>query len=498
MPLSPSNIFIGILLMVFSVIIFGLAWRFHIKNKTTSALVLLLFGGLLLRVYTASDLYLHQWDERYHALVAKNMMEDPLHPTLYKNPILPYDYKNWTANNTWLHKQPLSLWTIALSFKLFGINEIALRLPSLIFSLLGILLTFGIGKIMFSKRVGFKAAFLFSIHGLIIEIGAGRVATDHIDLFFLFFVELSIYLALLFAKSQKPLYNILCGISISAAILSKYLPALVVLPLWLLFMMQYNSQNYKKIAMHFLILIWIIITLVLPWQIYIHQAFPLESSWESSYNFRHLTEVIEEQSGNWFYHFNKMRIIYGEIIYIPLIWLGYKTTKRRINFNRWVILLWIAIPFLFFSFAQSKMQAYTLFTAPAIFIMTALFWNYLLRYKNKFRYKWLIYTVVILLVALPIRYSIERIKPFENLDRNPQWTKNIRALKTIAPERKKVIFNEPHYVETMFYTDIIAYDFIPSKEIIKDLISQDYLILMKYSEDMPDEFKNSETVMIVK
>ena len=144
------------------------------------------------------------------------------------------------------------------------------------------------------------------------------------------------------------------------------------------------------------------------------------------------------------------------------------------------------------------MQAYTLFTAPAIFIMTALFWNYLLRYKNKFRYKWLIYTVVILLIALPIRYSIERIKPFENLDRNPQWTKNIRALKTIAPERKKVIFNEPHYVETMFYTDIIAYDFIPSQEIIKDLISQDYLILMKYSEDMPDEFKNSETVMIVK
>ncbi len=38
---------------------------------------------------------LHDWDERYHALVAKNMIEQPFKPMLYKNPVLPYDYKDW-------------------------------------------------------------------------------------------------------------------------------------------------------------------------------------------------------------------------------------------------------------------------------------------------------------------------------------------------------------------------------------------------------------------
>ena len=56
---------------------------------------------------------------------------------------------------------------------------------------------------MYSQRVGFIAAFLFSIHGLIIELSAGRVATDSIDIFFLFFIELAVYLTLRFAKPEK-------------------------------------------------------------------------------------------------------------------------------------------------------------------------------------------------------------------------------------------------------------------------------------------------------
>jgi 4-amino-4-deoxy-L-arabinose transferase-like glycosyltransferase len=78
------------------------------------------------------DHFLILWDEQYHALVAKNMLKNPFKPTLYPVELLDYDYRNWSANYIWLHKQPLFLWQIALSLKIFGTTELAVRLPSIL------------------------------------------------------------------------------------------------------------------------------------------------------------------------------------------------------------------------------------------------------------------------------------------------------------------------------------------------------------------------------
>ena len=117
--------------------------------------------GLALRIYTSSDFFLHTWDERYHALVAKNLIQHPLTPTLYDNPILPYEYKNWTGNHIWVHKQPIPLWGIALSLRIAGINEFAVRLPSIILSSGGILITYYIASYLYSSKVAYISSFLF-------------------------------------------------------------------------------------------------------------------------------------------------------------------------------------------------------------------------------------------------------------------------------------------------------------------------------------------------
>ena len=44
--------------------------------------------------------------------------------------IFPYKYQDWTSNHVWLHKQPLPLWSMSASLWMFGINEIAVRLPA--------------------------------------------------------------------------------------------------------------------------------------------------------------------------------------------------------------------------------------------------------------------------------------------------------------------------------------------------------------------------------
>ncbi|MCD4682841.1 MAG: glycosyltransferase family 39 protein [Bacteroidales bacterium] len=493
-----ENIIFGIITI--SVCVFGyfIAYRQFGKRKIVISLLLIMTCGLLLRLFTAADLYLHTWDERYHALVAKNLIEHPLQPTLYDNPILPYDYKSWTGNHIWIHKQPIPLWTMAISMSLLGINEIALRLPSIILTILGIWITFYIAKYLFNSRVGIIAAFLYSIHGLIIEITAGRVATDHIDVFFLFFIQLSVLFAINFVRRKKMIFNVLCGISIGLAILSKWLPALIVIPIWLLLVLDSKKFTFKEISINLFFLCFVIFIVSLPWQIYIFSAFPVEAQWESSFNLKHITEILDEQGGPFYYHFDKVRLLFGELIYIPLIWFIWKTSKNWKNYRRLIISFWFIIPFIFFSFVKTKMQGYTLFTAPAIFIITGLFWHYLYQYRNRFRFKWMIFIILFLLLALPVRYSIERIKPFINRDRNPQWVKELRKLnENLDINKQIVIFNVGRPIETMFYVNCIAYSNIPDIETIKRISDSGYTILINDDESINYEINQVRNVEII-
>ena len=490
-----ENLVGGIITVLICATGYLFSFRLFRKHRINYAIVLLVGCGLILRLYTATDLYLHPWDERFHALVARNFIEHPFIPTLYDHPVLPYDYKAWYANHVWLHKQPLPLWTMALSMSLFGINEIALRLPSILLSTIGIWITFSIGRKLFNSRVGFIAAFLYSIHGLIIEMTAGRVATDHIDIFFLFFIQLAVLMAIKYADNKKVMYNLLCGVCTGAAILSKWLPALIVLPIWFMLVIGSRKFTVKEILINITFLCIVIIAVTLPWQIYIHTAFPLEAKWESDYNLMHFTKVLEGHGGPFYYHFDQVRILFGEIIYLPLLWFIWKSFRNRRNYKRIILTVWFMVPFLFFSFARTKMQGYTLFTAPAIFIITALFWHYLIQLRHKTRYKWVVYTILILLLALPVRYSIERIKPFELRERKPQWVMDIKSLE--FENDKVVLFNVPYPIETMFYANCTAYEGIPDIDTIKGIINSGYKVIINVSDEIDNGIRALNGVGVI-
>ena len=56
-------------------------------GKEKYALYALLLAALVLRlVITSLDPYLNEWDERFHAVVAKNMMQYPLKPMIRLEP----------------------------------------------------------------------------------------------------------------------------------------------------------------------------------------------------------------------------------------------------------------------------------------------------------------------------------------------------------------------------------------------------------------------------
>ncbi len=476
-----TNLITGIIVIIICVVCLVYSFRLFKKNSIKIALIFLLLNGLVLRIYVASDHYLHAWDERYHALVAKNLIRHPLKPTLYDNPLLDYDYKNWTGNHIWLHKPPLPLMTMALSIGLFGINEIAVRLPSVLLSTIGILIVFQIALYFYNARLAYMAAFLYSIHGLIIALAGGRYATDHIDIFFLFFISLAVLLLLEYIKTRNQLFNILSGISIGLAVLSRWLPAFIVFPVWLLLMIDSGKFTPKKIMTDFAVLAFVTCLTFIPWQFYIHLNFPAEAFYERSLLWKHFTEGIEGHGESCWFHFLCMGKMYGELFYIPAIWFVYKAFKKPVHLKRLALLVWFLIPFIFFSFPQTKLQAYTLFTAPSIFIIISLFCVYLYRYRNRFRHKFIPFLLISLLIVLPIRYSLEKTKILQIRERKPEWAIEIKKLAPLgeAADGKLVIFNTEHPIETMFYVDCVAYSFIPEQHVIADLEKKGYRIMIQ-------------------
>lgn len=466
----------GIILISSSLILILGAYHLGNKQAYTRALYVLILLGLILRIYTASDPFLHKWDERYHALVAKNMMEEAFRPKLYQNPVLEYDYTNWAANHIWVHKQPVPLWSMMTSLKVFGIHEFALRIPSIILSSLLIWLVFLLARAFFTPKIGLIAAFFTAIHGLIIELSAGRVATDHIDIHFTVFIALAIYLALLYHQGKGAFFNYLSALALAFAILSKWLPALIVLPIWLLLGLN-NQKGWKDLIRPFSIYCLLLILLVSPWQLYILFEFPKEAAWEFAYNRKHIFEVLGNHSGSLFYYITKIRIQYGELIYLPLlgsIWAFFKQKEKRIELG--ILLLWFIIPLLFFSLVQTKMKAYLLFVSPSIFIITACFIDYLQRNKEKFRYAPLLLMIQLLLILLPVRYSFERIKPFQQ---EYKWAEE-RKERFRAYPPQSIVFNEKLYVEAMFYGDrITVYPFKPSAEQLQRLKKGGYKIIIE-------------------
>jgi 4-amino-4-deoxy-L-arabinose transferase len=62
---------IGLVLIVGSAFFF--LWKWFASGHYARTLCLIVILGFGLRATSASDRFLHNWDERYHALVAKNM-----------------------------------------------------------------------------------------------------------------------------------------------------------------------------------------------------------------------------------------------------------------------------------------------------------------------------------------------------------------------------------------------------------------------------------------
>ncbi len=127
-------------------------------------------------------------------------------------------------NADYLDKPPLLFWLSATSFKFFGVNNWAYKLPSVLVLLVGIFATFRLGKVLYNFKVGLFSALILATTQAIFLI-TNDVRTDGI---LLGFTVLSIWQYVEYQQNNKNIRLILSAIFLAAALMAKGPIALII------------------------------------------------------------------------------------------------------------------------------------------------------------------------------------------------------------------------------------------------------------------------------
>jgi 4-amino-4-deoxy-L-arabinose transferase-like glycosyltransferase len=218
--------------------------RVSFKLETIILIVdsVILFG---LFVYKVGYSALTSYDEAWYGEISRNL-------TLFKNP-----FKLTFNGQIFTDHPPLGYLLMAVPTLIFGSNEFSVRVVSVLLGVGTVLLMYFLGKRMSGRVNGIAAAaILTSCMWFML-----RVRSGNLDIPFMFFEVLTVYLLL--SKSSKALF--LAAISFAALILTKTLAGFGLIPL-VLFLIWSRRSQFK--AVNYLIALLLFLVIVLPWYVF--------------------------------------------------------------------------------------------------------------------------------------------------------------------------------------------------------------------------------------
>ena len=501
---STQLTFLGLALLFYAVSL-GLLW----KDKISWAVFALTVAGLFTFLLAAfMDTHLHIWDERFHALVAKNMMQQPFRPALYNEVWIPFEHDRWDRQHIWLHKQPLFMWLMSGSMKLFGVNPTAIRIPSAILATLLISALFRMGKLLVSPKTGFVVAFLWATAFYAFQLVSGQQGMDHNDLAFVCLITFSIWAWIEYQLETRPKYRLrwllLIGLFSGLAVLCKWLVGLLVYAAWGVYWLL-NKIQWSELKNMLLSLI-VTIVVFLPWQLYTFSRFPAEAAFEMKFNSLHFTSVVSGHGGNAFFYFEKLPDLYGWFITV-LLPIGLFFLFKRIKFKalRIPIVTMPVVVYLFFTIAKTKIQTFPFVVAPLLLLGVACFITYLISFiKHENIGKTILLIGIVSLFWL--NFQPLKLAKLHTDFKKENWEKRVlnhnrllfKKYQETFPENA-ILFNIPgrFYVDAMFYTDFPAYSIIPNK-VQYQAVKKDKrtIVIVDPKEPLPDYLANDSTIII--
>ncbi len=254
-------------------------------------------------------------------------------------------------------KPPLLYWLMALSFKLFGVNEFAARLPSGLAALGTSITTYFLVRDFLSREKAFIGASIFTL--LLHTWVESRAAVPEMVL--TFFSTLGVYLFL----KEKPLWG---WLSLALAFLAKG-PVGVILPLGVVFIFKFLREfSFKSTLRWFLKLfnpLGVVLFLIVGGFWYFLVLYKV--GWEFFYKF-FVLENIARFTGKLHHHLYPFWyyvpvVLVSSLLFLPAIVFKFKKlfSKRVAPFGGWFLFV-----FLFYSASKGKLHHYMLFSYPAL------------------------------------------------------------------------------------------------------------------------------------
>ncbi|MEP7219996.1 MAG: glycosyltransferase family 39 protein, partial [Bacteroidota bacterium] len=169
-------------------------------------LILLLLGAL--RFVNLGFVDMQAWDEGLYAVRAISILK----------------FGGWIDQSAHaigglysaLHP-PLYIWLEALSLKIFGITEFAVRFPSALLAAGTLLIIFAIGKNLADRETGFIAALLYGINPFV-DFYARQ---GQFDSALVFFLTLAVYLIIIAEKKSSNRFAFFSGLAVGCALMTK-------------------------------------------------------------------------------------------------------------------------------------------------------------------------------------------------------------------------------------------------------------------------------------
>jgi len=463
--------------------------------------------------------YLHYWDEQYHALVAKNMMNHPFVPMLYANPVLEYDSGAWVGNHVWLHKQPLFLWQMALSMKIFGPSVIAMRFPSILMNAIMIFFIFRIGKLMVNNRVGFYAAVFYAVNYYVLEIVSGFKTTDHNDLAFLFYVTASIWAWTEYVEKRKIKWIILIGVFVGAAILNKWLIGFLVFGGWGISILLNNQERFQlRPYLDAFFAFFVSLLVFVPWQIYTFIRFPDEAKYEYDLNVLHFSTPVEEHVGDWKFHFQHLNSIYGDgdLITWTLL-LGFLLLLLVVKNRKFKVFAFVSVVAVygFYTMAATKMISFPIIVISFGVLSFAVIVDKLQKMTDAVTNKPTISSLFFILILLSfgwLSFNIEVVKKIHTSSKNyHNGYKYVKDKELLVfdyiiekqPDTSYTFFNLPYMsqVPFMFHKGVhTAYDYVPNDAQYKELKNKKtkMVFIDNNQNNIPEYILSDSTAQIIR
>ncbi len=339
----------------------------YFNQKSIYGFSLLFLICFFLIFYNLGTNKLIPFDEAIYAKVAKNIYESGDLWTL-----------RWFKESFWFEKPPFYFIITSYFFDLFGVTEFAARLLPAICSLVLIIYTYRLSKLIFSNS---RAAYL-SIIALVTNVSYLYYSrTAMLDVIFTLFIVSSCYYFLKFQDSKSKIDLALTGVLVGLAVMTKnvigFLP-LGFFGIFYLIRIFKDRSIFLEAAKNMLSILFFAAVVSVPWHLHMYLKYGQEffDSYFGYHLFRRFGAVIEQKGGPWNYYLmviqNSMRIWLAPLL-ASLIYIVYKLFKNKSNEKTLFLIYSSILTLILFSVSSSKLRWYIIPVYPFLSILAGFF-----------------------------------------------------------------------------------------------------------------------------